>query len=368
MTKIEDVLIINSYAGSLLLAASKIGLPIRGSYEDAGYGIKLQKANFRGIDWRDKRADWPEKQDLSRSILIAHPPCAAFSSQNALPSNRGKQGIDAPKFQCTVDVVRYGTRNRAAAIAVESVQPALEGARQIHDELADEKGYRLFRVLQNAADFGVAQSRRRFWAIFVRKDLCKEMTFVLEPRRRTVKDVVDKANPGDPFADDVRKRSRIESNMRAIYGMSPCRIAKVFRGEEGFGRLPNLLRRVLSLDEEPATVAKNLGYAFASKVCHILDPDGVATTLLGDVSWVARGRLVSKNEYKEFMGFPRPYDIGESPTAGKYFLSRGVVPAVAAWVLEQTVRNLEGRVEIPEASSKVRVVTIPHNHTADLEG
>jgi hypothetical protein len=90
------VLIINSYAGSLTLAAQ--GREVLGSYEDEGYGLEVQRANFPGLTYKSRRSEWPA-QDLSGVVVLAHPPCAAFSGQNTSANARG---TDAKKFQCTV--------------------------------------------------------------------------------------------------------------------------------------------------------------------------------------------------------------------------------------------------------------------------
>jgi len=122
-----NVLIVNSYAGSLTVGASAVGLPIIGSYEDAGFGLAVQRANFPDLDYRWTSDQWPA-QSLHNTVVLAHPPCAAFSSQT--PARRKGTGSDA--FACTKQVLEYAMRGKATAIAAESVQPALEGARAIH--------------------------------------------------------------------------------------------------------------------------------------------------------------------------------------------------------------------------------------------
>src|SRR5262245_39403415 len=130
-------LIVNTYAGSLLLGADRIpGARIIGSYEDSGFGSWCTKTNqnlftqlepeFRFID---DYAAWPD-QDLSDVNLIAHPPCAAFSNQNR---SKTKRGVNTDAFACTEKVLRYGMTNNAASISIESVMGALKGAWEVYD-------------------------------------------------------------------------------------------------------------------------------------------------------------------------------------------------------------------------------------------
>src|SRR5439155_6327803 len=146
------------------IGTTAAGLPIRGSYEDAGFGLSLQMVNFPDLEFRATVDDWPDHQDLRRTIVLAHPPCSAFSRQTP----KGRTGIQSDAFACTKRVLSYAMRRGAVAIAIESVQPALEGAKAVHDGYARRHGYHLYRVLQNAISFGVPQWRPRFWAVFVR--------------------------------------------------------------------------------------------------------------------------------------------------------------------------------------------------------
>ena len=95
-----DVLIINSYACSITQACVDEGVEIRGSYEDSGYGIDIQKRNFPSLRYIPK-LPWPA-DDLSNTVVMAHPPCAAFSAQN---TSKAARGTDAKKFDCTKRVM-----------------------------------------------------------------------------------------------------------------------------------------------------------------------------------------------------------------------------------------------------------------------
>ena len=57
-----------------------------------------------------------------------------------------RKGTETDAFACTKKVLDYAMSHKAAAIAVESVQPALEGAREIHDAFAQRHGYGVLRT------------------------------------------------------------------------------------------------------------------------------------------------------------------------------------------------------------------------------
>jgi site-specific DNA-cytosine methylase len=320
-----------------VLGAKAAGVKIRGSYEDAAYGIKTQKLNFPGLDFRDVRADWPVRQDLSRTIVLAHPPCAAFSAQNT----SAKKGVDAAKFQCTREVLNYAMENEAAAVAVESVQPALEGARDIHDEQAERFGYGLYRILQNARDFGVPQNRARFWAVFVRADLAGSMTFLHDPVRHTICSAGVVGSEVDTTPANHKHRLDHAVRLMKVQGLTSRTINRALSGELGFGPLPRILKKHLNSKAPVHEISKRYcGRAFVSASPFILDPDGQANTLLGDNLWLVNGRLCSHAEYKMIMGYPHDYQFSQDPM---FLLSRGVCPPVATWVLNNIIDNIEGR-------------------------
>ena len=123
----NDVVVINSYAGSPTIAATQGGYNILASLEDGGYGLDAQRANFPNLTYVDN-LPWPEA-DLTGMMVIAHPPCAAFSAQN----NSANKGVDSTHFACTRRVIDYACLHNAAAVMIESVPGALEGARAFYD-------------------------------------------------------------------------------------------------------------------------------------------------------------------------------------------------------------------------------------------
>jgi site-specific DNA-cytosine methylase len=337
-----DCLVINTYGGSLLVGAELFGIPVRGSYEDAGYGIPIQQENFPRLNYIKERKDWPS-QSLSSTVVIAHPPCAAFSSMN----NTGQKGVDAAKFQCTIGVLDYAMHHGAPAIAIESVVGAYEGARLLHDTMARKHGYEVYRYLENSITYAVPQWRKRFWCMFFKKGAIKHEFFLAhEPKFKSVGEMMDEAEPGLPI-EKLEEQWRLnKEKLHKTLDYNATR--KMLSGELGFGLLPVLAAQHCM--KKPTRDRKKLatryhwdGGGFQCFWLKVLDPTMYAPTLLASSWWGCRGRSLYEDEYKACMGFPRKYIFpGRFRPKMREFLSRGVCPPIAAHVLETMCANLLG--------------------------
>jgi site-specific DNA-cytosine methylase len=360
------VLSINTYCGSLLVAAQD--QEVIGSYEDAGYGTDIARQNFPKLRHVARQRDWPS-QDLSGVVVLAHPPCAAFSQQN---HTEGKTGLDADKFKCTVAVIDYALSNHCAALCVESVIPALEGAREVHDRLAATHGYTVYRVLQNAISFGVAQWRPRFWCVFWPKDGPEHLVLRLQPQYKSVGQVLSEAEPG-PIDQTMQNKFNWSVEKLKAKGVDPERLQEWLcpYEEEDAGILAEVLCKKLNYPGTMRELAaeylvglkpdKPQG-GFQTSWLRLLAANKYATTILFDSHFVALGRPLSINEYKACMGFPRDYVF--PPKYLKYFreyLSRGVCPPVAEWLLGEVTDNLKGKVRLVDGAA-----VIGAGETADL--
>lgn len=342
------VLSINTYGGSLLLGATAMGADIIGSYEDAGYGTAIQAANFPHLDLRPSRAQWP-KQDLSDVIVLAHPPCSAFSQLNNSQEARGT-GSDA--FTCTRHVLDYAIGNGAVAIAIESVMGALAGAWFVHQEYADKHGYHLYRVLQNGSMFG-PQWRDRFWALWVKKGAAHEtLDLLLRPTWTSVGEAVRGHENGPaPVAIDgwfeqlktdlIMSQNLTEDDLTFLFRTPRPSIGLVTLAQARFWpdeMLPQVFKRVKSVRN---------GSTFMSSQLRILSPDGLAPTVLADSWFCLNDKTLSEAGYKLLMGFPFNYRFPETPKNYRKdmrsYLSKGVIPSVAAWVLGQLMTHLGER-------------------------
>lgn len=360
-----DVLIINSYAGSLTIAATQEGEKIRGSYEDGGYGLDIQQENFPKLKFIEDKP-WP-KQDLRRTVVLAHPPCAAFSAQTA---GRGKKshGVEADKFKCTLGVMEYALSQKCAALAIESVPGALEGARGVHDEFAAKYGYNVFRILQNAVTFGLPQWRPRFWIVFMpKKQRFLEIYHDHEPFRPVGQFLQARPKKSELFVQDVENIEKQRQHFTKKNKLNPRIVEGIFEGEYGFGPIQRILRSVPGTDitawhdADPYCI---FGVSFSSGCLVVVDPTRYVNTLLCTAFWTTRGRPLSSTEYKRIMGFPDDYRFvkPQQHRQIRCYLSRGVCPPVARWIIS-TVRHALSEGEPPGKNRRAIITT---GETADL--
>lgn len=347
----SDVLIINSYAGSLTIAASQLGLPIRGSYEDCGFGLPVQRANFPALNYVE-RPPWP-KDHLQHSLVIAHPPCAAFSTQSPY-----RKGIDSDHFLPHKMVMDYALSQGTPALAIESVPGILAGGRQVHEEFAKKYKYHVYYIHQNAVTFGVPQWRPRVWTIFTK---LPQLILHHHPEVRRIRDIL------------LARGTRLEPNSE-IKGAVKClisagftekRIYKELLSGEHIGSLLQIGKKILEIDDagqnyEEVRKRWNLGGRFGVKMPRVLNPEEFGTTILHDSSFFVMGRQLFLEEYCALMGFPADYKWpGKTLRDFRLYLSKGVCPPVAKWILEMMVLNVSKTIKLSDldsVSNMVRVV------------
>lgn len=364
MEKSPDVLIINSYAGSLVIAATALKLNVLASLEDKGYAIETQKLNFPRLTYLPT-APWPDPGlSIRDAIAIAHPPCACFSVQALGQAQTMKMGMDSPHFKSTRLAVEYALEQRVRALAVESVKGTLEGARSYHEKVARDNGYFLFRILQNAITFGLPQWRERFWAIYVRAD-CRQDGKLYLDHKTTIKSVEE------CFKKVSWEKPPSEWNLKIfdkVHGLIRKRFS---RGETEEilmtpGSLPVTLNKKLGRKTASITnTAEEFGMSrFSSAWFKVLSPRGFAGALLCMSHWIYQGRPVGLDGYNAIMGYPYKYRF-HNPKDHRCLLSRGVCPPVAKWVLEQVIKNVSE--ERPAINGFVdKIATLNDGEIADF--
>lgn len=341
-----DVLIINSYAGSLTLGASQAGARIIGSYEDAGFGLPIQQANFPRLTFIAEEKDWPA-QPLKDVVVLAHPPCSAFSNQ----SPKHARGLETAAFKRTVKVLTYAMSNKAAAIAVESVTGTMVGAWDVHERFAAKYDYHVYRVLLNSCLFGVPQWRERFWCLFVRKGAAPPLLQMrINPRLVRLAEALKGADgPTLPYLDEqwthVLKRLSEEARL------TPSQIAQLTQDVPKMpGRgLSTVVQKLFFPQQDPRSVCRAYVTKFRSTEPYYLDPNGLAPALLGVSHWIWRGQPLSIIGYKRAMGFPDNYVFPEGRYARdmRMYLSKGVCPPVARWIYTSLENHLKERPSVP---------------------
>lgn len=347
-----QTLIINTYAGSLLLGVNaNPGANIVGSYEDCGFGSPITKANRArfteaspDFHFVDHMKHWPDR-DLSETIVLAHPPCAAFSQQNTSKTNRGTE-TDA--FECTRKVLKYTFANNAAAVAVESVMGALGGAWDVHDHLADVGGYHVYRILKNSMLFGVPQFRERFWCVFVRKDLANpQFTWRLSPKVVNVRSVLDPIVQHSTVHHLDRAVTKFVTRLVQEHGFDDAEVRSVGLAHQATARRRSfsyLITERFFPGQDYKIICRKFISPFSSGQPSILAEGGYTPVLLGSSLWIYRGQPVSEEGYKAVMGFPTDYVFPEGAHRNhlRTYLSKGVCPPVARWIHDNLWQHVFG--------------------------
>lgn len=343
---VRDIFIANSYAGSLVLGAQATGLPIRMSVEDSGYGIAGQRLNWPGLRYVD-RLPWPN-EDLSNSICIAHPPCSAWSNMNIVAD---KRGLDTSAVRCHEQVMKYCFENHCEALAIESVQGAAAFADSFYRVWAERYHYRCCFVLLNAISFGVPQWRPRFWALFFRD--FDTFGFSLQPNYVNLQAILT----GEPATDPVTLKH--ESYLKRKYDAGGFDFGAMMRAES-VGGFDTVAKAYFGeKDSERVKELTGTRGLYRAGLPRKLDVTLWAPVVLGFSLWYVGDRALNQTEYHRIMGFPDDYRWTEK--MGKDFLtylSKGVCPPVATWVLQQMMVNL--------TDTETRG-TVTHGQTVDLQ-
>jgi site-specific DNA-cytosine methylase len=371
------VLAINTFAGSILQGASDFGADIIGSYEDKGYMQPVAQANFPNVEHIGKRKDWPDR-DLSETIVVAHPPCSAFSVQT---TSKSAKGIDAAAFFCTTQVLEYALKNKALAVCVESVIGALPGAWVVHEKFAREHGYHCYRLLENGCMFG-AQWRERFWAVWIRKGAGNEgqsddWSISLTPKFQVVEDVLTghEDGPSPPGLDLAL--TRLKEKLTGELKLTNDQMEFLFdpREHKTTWIIEVLYENFFKHPTHPLTEDKwylhqDIG-GFSTSVMKYLDPRGTAPVLLADSFWYYNGRVLSEAGYKRLMGFPSDYkfpivDRKDYRNTMRQCLSKGVMPPIVTWLLDQLGAHLGMHEKKYESNRPSYQLTCRPEHIVDF--
>ena len=327
-----NVLVINTYGGSLLLGAKVAKANVIATMEDSGFGSDLQALNFPKLPRYEKRADWPEKFGMMkwRDIdVVAHPPCAAFSVQN---NSVARRGINTDAFHCHQDVIDYALSHKCRTLTIESVIGAYEGAHDIYEENAAKYGYRINYVMINSASCGVPQWRDRVWVVYHQLPKRQAFRIDMHPKYVTLATILDKSGTEcGPVETGVRKTwERIRGSIRKDWPTGP---------------LPGVLEKVYDIPHEPNFGGARAKFNIRSLVTNnvrLISEEEMSPVIMHATTLAHGKRLLTVEEYCAIMGFPRDYKFGTRLRTFRMYLSKGVCPPVAAWIMKTVDKNASG--------------------------
>jgi site-specific DNA-cytosine methylase len=206
---------------------------------------------------------------------------------------------------------------------------------ETYEELAVKYDYSIHYIMLNAVSFAVPQWRPRMWAIFhSRHELGEarneEFMVDLSPHYLTIGDVLD------PVGTEHQLGSGIEKGWQNV---------KPYVERDWYGNILRVAQEKLNI--EPAINYANVRSrfqinGFASNAPWLLDPDWFAPVITSASRLYDFKRHLTIEEYCDIAGFPRDYRWGNRKSRFREYLSKGVAPPVAAWVLQTALKNLNG--------------------------
>ena len=240
-------------------------------------------------DWRDVPA---------HDLLLASPACQGHSK--ARGKDRPHHDAQRSTAWAVVSAAEY---HRPAAVVVENVPEFTRWA--LYPAWCSAMhglGYALSPMILDAADHGVPQHRRRLFVVGTPSRYPIALTL---PKREHVaaSTVIDFEAGAWASIDRPNRAARTLQRIRAGRAQHGDRFLTAYYGNEHGGR---------SLSRPLGTVTTRDRYA-------VIDGD--------------RMRMLSADEYRAAMGFPKGYRLPERHREAVHMLGNAVVPAVARDVI-----------------------------------
>lgn len=310
------------------------------------HGLGRHTVESQGIDFimGSGDDDWPSKTP-GACMLFGNPRCTGFSCTTA----GHDEAVHGAWSKPTIDIhqlCRYGVKEEYPVICWESVQQAMTVGRDLLNHLRDElfipAGYRIAHILLNAATFGNAQYRKRYFFLAYKND--KNFNIVPPPlpeRHVTVGDVLLRddllavdAQPArwgkktvygpDHYTDKTQDEWRIIPHLPPRWDLN--RFAR-----EKYDLLEKLSPKYAATWRE-----RTSDMPFSMHSVYRLDKDGfcpVISSSAGRLIHPTLDRPCTVRELALLMGWPEGITpIGEKPIDQ---IGKGIVPAVGRWLAEQ---------------------------------
>jgi DNA (cytosine-5)-methyltransferase 1 len=323
------------WAGFETLAAFDIDKPSLDTFNRYRGRDVAFRSDSRELEPSDLRSRAGLAPNEELDLFSGGPPCQGFSKQKRgahLGDERNHRVIDfavlveglAPRFFILENVAQFGKRRGEAFIE------------RIHDLLGD--GYDLTPHTYNAADYGLAQTRRRFILVGRRRDVEGQFT-VPEPTVGKWKTVREQIGDMPEPPDDCSEHSDYPNHQAAnVSDINIERFSHVPQGG-GWQDIPNELRLECHKNVDPSKGGWPDVYGR-------LEWNGQAPTITKGFDSFTRGRYghpkydrpITPREAARLQGFPDDYVFVGNRGEVRSQIGNAVPPPLAA-ALGFTIRK-----------------------------
>jgi site-specific DNA-cytosine methylase len=338
------------FAGGFTCGVQQAGWDVDRHLETLGFGLETARQRFGVECINDQDADWPTYRADDYQMMFGNPRCTAFSTVTS-GERYVKSNAHGPWAKQTCDVrqfVDYGVHCGFPFLIWESVQQAYHAAgadlvkHLVHDKLVPN-GYRVAHLFINAATFGNAQMRKRYFQVAYKRGY----RFNVQPpplaeHYATLFDVIKDTRhvEGRPHkfnqpGYDAECYRQPNENDLAVIAALPTGWCQNTMGKFGY--------HLMTQKDKDQWDFRRSEMPFGLHSIRRLSFLGPAPTMhSGSRNWVHpeldRGLLVG--EFTKIMGWPADcYPIGPSPVSQ---LCKGIVPAAGEWLARQVQLSIEG--------------------------
>lgn len=328
MSHMPEAIDLFSGAGGLSLGLQAAKWKLRGAVEFDRDAMATHEANFTGLDQigsdiRD--VDFSAFDDID--LIAGGPPCQPFSVS-------GKRMGAFDVRDMVPEFVRSVREARPRAFMMENVAglkaARFEGYLERQIEQLAGLGYNVRSAVLTAADFGVAQNRRRLFLVGIRKDKQRNEFEFPEPTHGPDRSVgyvtVREALKGTP--------KDLPNNAKVVFCKNP-----VLRSSPYAGMMFNGKGRPLNLDGVSHTIPASAG----GNRTHIFDPLGVVPAYHRDLirggkpraGELSEVRRITVRESARLQSFPDDFEFTGRQSSRYSQVGNAVPPLLAAAVAAQ---------------------------------
>ncbi len=307
-------------AGFTIAMANEYDSSIWATYE-RNHRAPLIRGDIRQI----RETDFPDEIDG----IIGGPPCQSWSEAGSL------RGIEDARGQLFYEYIRILKDKKPRFFLAENVSGMLANrhsqAVQNIVQMLEDCDYDVSITLVNAADYGVAQDRKRVFYIGIRKDLNKQFNFPAPTTPLKGEKITLKQSIGDLATSALPAKEKNRSN-----GELPILNHEYFVG--GYSSIYMSRNRVRAWDEQAFTVQAS------GRQCQ-LPPQAPKMLLVEPNKRIfAPGheelyRRMSIRECARIQGFPDDFEFVYEHLDTAYKMIGNAVPVELAYIIARQIKQ-----------------------------